>query len=253
MNFKQNKKSKERLSWYARFRRYADLCVTSGFVPKRVDWLQKLGKLIGRFWTFIQIGKVTVVGEEHAKFDGYTLYCPNHSSLLDAIVLVPLLPENMHFMSAVEEMRGFFGIKAVLMGSMGCFPVDRSRGKTVIPAAIGVVADGNNLTIFPEGKISPSGQYLVFKKGPAWISIGAFEELDRSKPIRIVPVHICYGTRHEDSALDFKKMFFHWRQGATVTFGEPIDLRDFEVLDADKLTEEIRFDVTSVTCDTTSV
>lgn len=240
-------------NWWRNFRLYAKLCVTSGFVPKRYDWLARTGAFIGRVWAFIQVGKITVIGEEHLQSDGYTIFCPNHSSMLDAIVIVPLLPRNIHYMSAVEQMRGWGGFKAIIMGGMGCFPVDRTNGRTVIPPAIGVLVKGDNLAIFPEGKISPSGKYLRFKNGPAWISIGAYEQLNGSKPIKIVPIHICYGNRHEKSALNFLKMLFHWRQGATVTVFEPIYLSDIENLSPKTVTKEMRLDITSTVCDTTSL
>ncbi len=243
---------RSRSSLWRRFRNYAQLCVTSGFIPRRVPALVKIGKAIGKFWAFIQIGKVTVIGAENLRADGYTIFCPNHSSLLDAIAVVPQMPDNMHYMSAVEEMRGFFGIKGILMGSMGCFPVDRSRGRTVIEPAIDLLASGGvNIMIFPEGKISPSGEYLRFKKGPAWISIGAFEKLNRSKPVALVPMHICYGNRHEDSALSFGKMFFHWRKGVTITVDPPIYLSSLDSLDATELTRLLRLDITDAVCETT--
>ena len=256
MNTSTNKKLNHwgPISWWRRFRKYANLCVTSGFVPRRSALLSSIGVLFARLWAFVMVGKVTVIGAEHSKSDGYTVYCPNHSSLLDAIVMVPILPGKMHYMAAVEEMRGVYGLKAMLMGAMGCFPVDRTRGKTVIRPAIGLVADGNNLTLFPEGKISPSGEFLVFKNGVGWITMGAFERLplEKAKLIRIVPVHICFGTRHEESALSFSKMFFHWRKGATVTFHEPIYLFELDPVDIESLMAQLRVRIVSTECDTTS-
>ena len=240
-------------NWWRKFRLYAKLCVTSGFIPRRYKWLVKFGIVLGRIWTFIQVGKVTVIGRENLQSDGYTIFCPNHSSMLDAIVIMPLLPENMHYMAAVEQMRGFVGIKGMVMGGMGCFPVDRSRGRTVIQPAIELVAGGCNLALFPEGKISPSGRYLRFKNGAAWIAIGAYNKLEGRKPVKIVPVHICYGTRHEESALNYLKMLLRWRKGATVTAFEPIYLSNLNPLTAEAVIEELRLDITSTVCDTTSL
>lgn len=243
---------RSKYSAWQRFRIYADLCVTSGFIPKRIPWVVSLGKALARLWAFIQIGEVKVVGAEHLYAEGNKIFCPNHSSLLDAIAVTPLMPDRMHYMSAVEEMRGMFGLKAIIMGSMGCFPVDRSRGKTVIQPAIDLLASGNNIMIFPEGKISPSGEYLRFKSGPARISIGAYKKLEGREPVALVPMHICYGTRDEKSALNFGKMFLRWRKGVTVTIDPPIYLHTVEPLDAATLIDLLRHDITDAVCDTTS-
>ena len=245
--------TKARKSLWRRFRDYADSCMTSGFIPTESPALQRFGKLMARIWAWIQLGEVHVVGLENLNAPGRLIYCPNHSAMLDAIVMYTVMPKGTRYMAAVEEMRGFGGLKAVLMGAMGCYPVDRGRGKTVIPPSIELLVQGKRITMFPEGKISPTGEYLEFKKGAAWIAIGACDRLAHGEKVGIVPMHICYGTRDIDSAGDFGKMRLRWRKGATLTIGAPIYVHDVVPQTAEAVMDKVRLDVTSQTCDTTSL
>lgn len=248
-----NRNAKPRKSWVARYREYAANCTTSGFIPTEHRGFQRFVKVLSRLWTWIQVGKVTIVGRENLEAAGRIVYCPNHSAMLDAIVLYPFMPLGTRFMSAVEEMRGMGGLKAILMGAAGSYPVDRSRGRSVIPASINLVVKGAPVTLFPEGKISPTGQYLEFKKGAAWIAIGACDALEHKETVGIVPIQICYGTRDPESATDFLKMKLTWRHGVTITFGEPIYVHELEPVTPEALIERLKDGITGPSCDTTSL
>lgn len=253
--FKHN--ATPRKSWLARYREYAANCTTSGFIPTESPALQRFAKLMSRVWSWIQIGEVKVVGIENLNAPGRLIYCPNHSAMLDAIVLYPLMPMGTRFMSAVEEMRGMGGLKAILMGAAGAYPVDRTRGRTVIPVSIDLLVKGKRITLFPEGKISPTGEYLEFKKGAAWIALGAHTALQQKNPadelVGIVPIHICYGTRDPASATDFGKMRLRWRHGVTITFGKPVYVHDVKPQTPAAMIERIKDTITGQACDTTSL
>ncbi|MGD9681583.1 MAG: lysophospholipid acyltransferase family protein [Candidatus Obscuribacterales bacterium] len=240
-------------NWWQRFRSYARACVTSGFIPTLSPRMEKLGKSITSLWAWIQVGKVTVVDRHNLLAPGRIIYCPNHSSLLDAIVIYTIMPTGIRYMTAVEEMRGIWGLKAIAMGAMGSYPVDRSMGRSVIPPSIGLMKEGTRITMFPEGKISPTGTYLPFKKGAAWIAIGTCEALSHTEKVGIVPIHICYHKRHVPSAVSFLKMLLRWRSGVTITIGEPIYVHDINPLDANNVIEEVKREITGQSCSTTSV
>src|SRR5688572_15680936 len=95
-----------RKSWWKRFREYAALCTTSGFIPRESFGFQRFAKVFARFWAWVQLGEVKVIGREHLTAAEHLVYCPNHSAMLDAIVIYPLLPIGTRYMAAVEEMRG---------------------------------------------------------------------------------------------------------------------------------------------------
>lgn len=235
-----------------RFREYVDLCLTSGFIPKSVRPLQLVGKFLANIWVFVQVGKVKIIGKENLIAKGRIIFCPNHSSMFDAPVIFAIMKRMPRYMTAYEEMRGLWGLKAIFMGAFGCFAVDRSKGKTVIEPAIKVMEHGESLVVFPEGKISNSGTYLPFKKGSAFIAIGAYERLNGKELVGIVPIHICYGKRHEPSAAgSYAEMGFNWRGGVTVTVGSPIYINDIKPMTPEKVTESVRNAIVSQACSTT--
>lgn len=235
----------------SRFRNYAERCTQSGFMPKRIPAMQFVGRIIARIWVFVQVGQLKVVGKENLKAEGRLLFCGNHSSYLDAQVVYSLFPSNTRYMSAYEEMKGLGGIKAVLMGAMGCFPVDRARGRTAVAPAVEALLMGDNVAIFPEGKISASGEYLPFKSGAARIAIEACDKRDHYARVGIVPISLCFKRRDEATAGGpYGKMGFKWRGGVVVTIGKPIYIHNVEPLTARNVTEVVRAAITRQECET---
>lgn len=115
---------------------------------------------------------------------------------------------------------------------------------------IDMMVRGESLEMFPEGKISTSGKMFPFKLGPAVIANTAFDQLGGREPVAIVPVNICYHSRHEASALNFWKMGFHWRGGVTVTFCEPIWLGELEDRDPSHVMDLVRKSIEACSCPT---
>ena len=213
-------------TWRKRFREYAERCIESGFVPLSFGWVQFITRQLARILVFVQLGRLRLIGAGNLRLKGRFIYCPNHSSLFDAPVLYSVMNRpRVRYMTAMEEMRGLWGLKAVVMGAMGSFPVDRTKGKSVIQPAIDMLVKGNPLVIFPEGKISATGECLPFKKGPALIGKAALAQLPEGERVGIVPINIFYHKRDVATAKeDFFKMGLKWRGGVTVTAGEPIYL-----------------------------
>lgn len=238
--------------WRKRFNDYVDLCLTSGFIPKSVRPLQLIGKYLARLWMTIQVGRIRVIGKENLVAPGRLIFCPNHSSMFDAPVIYSIMRRMPRYMTAHEEMRGLWGLKAVVMGAFGCFAVDRTQGKTVIEPAILVLVGGDTLVVFPEGKISSSGTYLPFKKGSAIIAIGAYDRLNKKERVGIVPIHLCYGKRDEETATaSYEEMGFKWRGGVTVTVDKPVYLDEIQPLNAETVTEAVREAIITQACATT--
>lgn len=232
-------------SWLACYRQYAKDCGTSGFIPKTNKWVQKLCALIAKVWVYIQIGQVTLIGAENLEAPGCLIYCPNHAGMHDGNVLYPFLKRPARFMFAAEEMRGLWGLKQIFTGAGGAFPVDRANGGTVVLPAIEVLASGDPLFMFPEGKISKNGVLQALKTGAARIAIGAWEKLRYQSPVGIVPIYIHYHSRHDESSnIDFLSMGLMWRGGVTVVVGAPIYMHQLQSPDKDLLTaileEEIK-------------
>lgn len=241
-------------SWRRRYREYLSQCITSGFIPVTFRPLQYLARFISRLWMFIQVGRLKVKGRENLALGGRIIYCPNHSSMFDAPIVYAIMRRFPRYMTAYEEMRGLWGLKAALMGACGSFPVDRSHGKSVLEPAINVLARGDPLVIFPEGKISASGQYLPFKIGAALIAVNTYERLGGKERVGIVPLQICLPGRDTQTALGpYGAMALKWRKGATITVARPIWVEAFHIGHPEKLMEEVRAKIIEPPCPTAFV
>lgn len=217
--------------WRARFDDYAQKCVTSGFIPYMFWPVQLIARLLANLVVFIQLGRLRIIGAENLRINGRFIFCPNHSSMFDAVIMYAIMRRNdgPRYMTAFEEMRGLWGLKAVVMGALGCFPVDRTKGRSVIEPAINMIVQGGSLVIFPEGKISPTGECLPFKMGPAIIGLTAMERLGGDDKVAIVPMNLHYHKRDVATANKFfTECGLKWRGGVTVTIGKPIYLNDLE-------------------------
>ncbi|MBY0358599.1 MAG: 1-acyl-sn-glycerol-3-phosphate acyltransferase [Candidatus Obscuribacterales bacterium] len=229
--------------WRRRFRVYAEHCLESGFIPQTFGPIQALARYAAKLVIYIQLGRLRIIGKENLQRPGRLIFCPNHSSMFDAIVLYALFnrKESVRYMTAYEEMRGLYGIKAVVMGALGCFPVDRTKGKSVIEPAVEVLVNGQCLTIFPEGKISVTGVCQPVKKGAAIIATAAQERLGNNEQVGIVPMSICYHKRDVPTATkNFWQVGMKWRGGITVTVGKPLYINELKGLSVDEIMEQVR-------------
>ncbi len=205
------------------FRFYVTWCLTSGNMPKAWRPLQILGQYVARTWILIQVGRLKLVGAEHLNGGGRMIYCPNHSSMFDAIAIFSVIKRPLRYMTYYTEMSGAGGIDTVVMAALGCYAVGPDNRNAVVSASVKKLVQGESLCIFAEGNISPSGELLPFKKGAATIVGAAWKELEGSWPVGLVPIRLEYDQRHAASARGpFPKMGFKWRGGMTVTIFPPI-------------------------------
>lgn len=232
----------------AAWRAYIDRACTSGHDTKPSVLLWHLCRIMFSVWAFLQAGRIKVVGKKNLKTRGRVIFCPNHSSFLDAVVMLPTMPRRVRGIGADDVFHKFGGLVGLVLAKLGVIPVDRSHGKTVLKPATDVVVSGESMVIFPEGKVSASGALLPFKLGPAYIATAAFEELGGSEPVSIVPVHICYGRRHQASALNYWKMGFKWRGDVTITAFDPIKIHELENRDPEHIMQLVRKAISSVCC-----
>lgn len=229
-------------NWKQRVKEYSTHCLQSGFIPSTYGPAQFVGRYIAKLIVFFQLGKLRVIGKENLQIPGRFIFCPNHSSMFDAPVLYSIMARrNVRYMCAYEEMRGFWGLKAILMGAMGTFAVDRSKGKSVIEPAVEVLVSGQCLSIFPEGRVSETEACQPFKKGAAIIGAAALKRIPAGERIAIVPVNIKYHHRHDATArTNYIKMGLKWRGGVTVTVGEPLYLDEMKDVSPDEIMDRVR-------------
>lgn len=123
-------------------------------------------------------------GRERLRWSRGVLIAANHSSWLDALILVALVPR-----ARVVVGRSYTRVPLVgrAMGWIGCVEVNRGRPETVLEAvrdAVHAVGRDENVVVFPEGTRSPRGRLGRFFDGFFRISI------DSNAPV--VPVILHY-------------------------------------------------------------
>lgn len=117
------------------------------------------------------------------------VYCSNHQSLLDVLVLGSVLPHDYKWAAKSSLMNiPFLGWHLQLAGHV---PVDRSGGARSAAEVIGrfekVLRDGKPLLVFPEGTRSEDGIVKPFKNGGFYAAVRA--------GVPVVPVALDGATR----------------------------------------------------------
>lgn len=107
--------------------------------------------------------KVKTKGERPGLFDrNYFMVC-NHMSYLDILILSSVEPAV--FVTSVEMEKTFFlGDMAKLGGSFFVDRINRRKMKAEVKALEGLLKDGFNVFIFPEGTSTDGSKVLPFKK-----------------------------------------------------------------------------------------
>jgi len=159
--------------------------------------------------------KVETVGLDKLDPARTYIFMSNHVSNVDPPILMPLIPRRMSIMVKKELFR--YPVLARLMRFGSLVPVDRGNresGISAVRAAVDVIRQGINMTVYVEGHRSFDGKLLPFKKGPFYLA----EECG----VPIVPVTIV------GSHYVMPKRRFAIKPGTvTVIFHEPIEPKDF--------------------------
>ena len=154
--------------------------------------------------------RIKTVGKENIPKEGGVIIAYNHRSYWDPVVAGLTCPRKLRFMAKEELFKNKFF--ALLIKSLGAFPISRGRGDLgAIKGSLKILSGGEAMLIFPEGRRVRDGSRPKVKPGAAAIA-------HRAK-VPVIPASI---------AGDYK-----WMHKITVTYGEPVYL-DF----ARKLTPE---------------
>lgn len=152
-------------------------------------------KLLKLYYKLIYFAKVE--GIENIPKSGAMIFCGNHSSLNDGLIVAAFANVRLKFLAKKEIFK--YKIFGNMFKSMGCVPVDRGNNDIkAMKTCLGILKDGNPLALFPEGTRSCKHLEDV-KSGALLFAIKA--------QVPIVPVGIS-NIRH------FK--------GTKVVFGKPI-------------------------------
>ena len=155
--------------------------------------------------------RIAVIGRVQLPLQGPLLLAPTHKARWDALLLPHAAGRRVsgrdcRFMVTIDEMRGLQGW---FLHRLGCFPVNQSRPSLAsLRYAVDLLAGGEQLVVFPEGRIRRDGGPIRLQQGLARLALLAASQ---GVTVPVVPVGIAYGHRCPRP-----------RDTAALCFGEPL-------------------------------
>ena len=143
------------------------------------------------------------------------ILAPTHRSRWDGLVLTMAMgrrvtSKDCRFMVTNSEMKG---IQGWFLKRLGCFSINQlSPSLSSLRHAISLIEKGEQLVVFPEGKINKYGKKLVLKEGLYRLARLA---TNNTKSITIVPIGIAYS-----------KLSPGFRDKFCLSLGQPISMDD---------------------------
>ena len=162
-------------------------------------WFYVVSKAFVRLVLTI-VGRISAIDAGNVPRTGPLILASNHVAYLDPPALGCVTPRPVTYMAKKELFE--IGLLGLFIRPLGAFPIDRTRGDVAaMKAAIGVLATGACLGIFPEGTRNKDGT------GKAQLGVALLASMSGAP---VLPVYVS-GTAH---AKRFAKI--------TVVFGEPM-------------------------------
>ena len=144
------------------------------------------------------------------------ILAPTHRSRWDGLVLTMAMGRRVtnkdcKFMVTKPEMRG---IQGWFLKRLGCFSINQlSPSLSALRYAIDLIEKGEQLVVFPEGKINRYGKKLVLKEGLYRLARLATK---KTTSVIVVPIGIAYS-----------KVPPNFRGEFCLSFGQPIAITDY--------------------------
>ena len=144
------------------------------------------------------------------------ILAPTHRSRWDGLILTMAMgrrvtKKDCRFMVTKSEMRG---IQGWFLRRLGCFSINQlSPSLSALRYAIDLIGKGEQLVVFPEGKINKYGKKLVLKEGLYRLARLATK---KTTSIIIIPIGIAYS-----------KVSPEFRGEFCLSLGQPIVINDY--------------------------
>ena len=144
------------------------------------------------------------------------ILAPTHRSRWDGLILTMAMgrrvtKKDCRFMVTKSEMRGLQGW---FLKRLGCFSINQlSPSLSALRYAVNLIEKGEQLVVFPEGRINRYSKKLVLKEGLYRLALLASK---KTKTISILPIGIAYS-----------KISPKFRSEFCLSFGQPIVMNDY--------------------------
>ena len=159
--------------------------------------------------------RVTAIGSERLPEGGFLLL-PNHTTWVDAIVLLLACPRPIRFVIDQEFYEN--RILHPILKITGCIPITPRRAKDGMHRAAEKIRAGEIVCLFPEGRLTRTGTLLGLRRG--------YELIARQANAPVVPVWLdqLWGSIFSfQGGRFFRKWPRQFPYRVTVEFGNPLD------------------------------
>ena len=163
--------------------------VCNGISP----WLSPLAMAVTQDLALpVYFSRVRVLDRHHLPLDGPVMLAPTHRARWDALLLPHAAGRRVsgrdcRFMVTVDEMQGLQGW---FLERLGCFPVNQGRPTLAsLRYAVDLLAAGQQLVVFPEGRIRRGDEPIRLQQGMARL---ALMFASQGETVPVVPVGIAY-------------------------------------------------------------
>ena len=199
--------------------------VNSFLKKKPVDILYKVNPVLGFLAMFVTqdiilrffFKKKKIINNKFSiPINSSIILAPTHRSRWDGLVLTMAMGRRVtnkdcRFMVTKSEMKG---IQGWFLRRLGCFSINQlSPSLSVLRHAIDLIEKGEQLVVFPEGKINKSRKKLVLKEGLYRLARLASH---KTESIFIIPIGIAYS----EVTPKFRGEF-------CLSFGKPMKMNDY--------------------------
>lgn len=112
------------------------------------------------------VSRTTVAHKERLQGKEVRIFIPNHTSLLDAVILASHLPKDVVFVANTQIMKDY----KFAMGEREVLAINPMNPYS-IRQMLRILKEGKSLVIFPEGKITVTNSLMKIYPGVAYLSI----------------------------------------------------------------------------------
>ncbi len=214
-------------TWLLLVLAFAAIVATALVAPGRRTW--SVAQRLARAFFGLAGIPVAVRGLENLPASGPYVIAYNHTSYLDGVVLISILPWRDNAFVAKRELADYF-ISRTFIGGVGAVFVERfdvQKSAEHADELVGAVRGGRTLIVFPEGTLQRQAGLMAFRSG-------AFQTAAQAG-VPVVPVAL----RGVRSVLRDETWYLR-RAPISVTIGTPVAPQGSDWNGALKLRDEVR-------------
>lgn len=136
--------------------------------------------------------KTIVIGQEYLPLTGPLLLAPTHRARWDALMLTMaagrrISNRDCRYMVTHSEMQGLQGW---FLNRLGCYPIDQIKPSLLsLRYSVELMAAGEQLVVFPEGRINRNRHPIKIEKGLVRLAQLAYKN---GVEVKILPVGLAY-------------------------------------------------------------